>query len=188
MCSVNSYDKETYLKLSTVSIQRQTEQPQSNRTHASQQFFTDQKSLLLNYNHLRSKSFRNLDFHGTWNNPQMFPEWAAHSSFANFQMLNSLLFPHCHQGKALRHLSHAERDYAVMCLPSTSWNIFDKVCNYITQDRRGCDPAWACRFLQVPDQQCVELPDYMRSLNTSMLGILYSNLTRVFSINQGWRE
>lgn len=145
MCSVNSYDKETYLKLSTVSIQ--TTQPQSNRTHASQQFFTDQKSLLLNYNHLRSKSFRNLDFHGTWNNPQMFPEWAAHSSFANFQMLNSLLFPHCHQGKALRHLSHAERDYAAMCLSSTSWDIFDKVCNYITQDRRGW---WSSLGLQIP--------------------------------------
>lgn len=118
----------------------------SNRTHASQQFFTDQKSLL-NYNHLRSKSFRNLDSHGTWNNPQMFPEWAAHSSSANFQMLNSLLFPYCHQGKALRHLSHAERDYAVMCLPSTSWDIFDKVCNYITQDRRGW---WSGLGLQSP--------------------------------------
>lgn len=137
ICSVNSYDKKTYLKLSTVSIQRQNTQPQSNCTHASQQFFADQKRLLLNYNHLTSKSFRNLDFHGTWNNSQMFPEWAARSSFANFQMLNSLLFPYCHQGKALRHLSHAERDYAVMCLPSTSWDIFDKVCNYITQDRRG---------------------------------------------------
>lgn len=93
----------------------------------------------------------------------------------------------CLQRKVRRHLSHAYRDYAVMCLTSTSRDIFDRACNYITMEQAKLvtqsGPAGYCRNTIC---MCMECPDHIWSPNTNFfLGTMLGTQQTTTSLWKG---